>query len=268
MTFQSPAVFPCARFGAKDIAGLSRHERPKRLERSVRDAQPLLLALQPETYGAGCGGLAERAHVADQRQGVDPHHQIQGVEEFLRAPGQVVTVEQIGDRPLDRRYPDLLPQAVDCHDAIRGCEAARRPDEPAGETGRLEHAGLSLRDDLHVMPLRVGVAVQLEGRVIGDRAAKAQTGGSQEAVDRPCRGVGMLGHRGEDATGDAPDVAGLEMLGEHRCDDLVLRPAANGRGIFLPPEDRVGAEEGRGDESRHGGSERSSHYSKIAIYGL
>ena len=136
-------------------------------------------------------GLAERAHVADQRLGVDPHYQIKGVEEFLRAPGQIVTVEQIGDRPLDRRYPDLLPQAVDRRDAIRRREAARRPDEPAGETGRLEHAGLSLRDDLHVMPLRVGVTEQLKGRVIGDRAAKAQTGGGKEAVDQPCRGVGV-----------------------------------------------------------------------------
>ena len=42
-------------------------------------------------------------------------------------------------------------------------EAARRPDEPAGEAGRLEHAGLSPRDDLHVMPLRVGVAVAAQG---------------------------------------------------------------------------------------------------------
>ena len=86
------------------------------------------------------------------------------------------------------------------------------------------------------MPLRIGVALQLKGRVIGDRAAMAETGGGQEAVDRPCRGVGMLGHRGEDATGDAPDVAGLKMLGEHRRDDLVSRSAANRRGVFGPPK--------------------------------
>ena len=208
--------------------------------------------------GAGCGGLATRAHIPDQRQGVDPHHQVQGVEEFLRAPSQIVAVEQIGDRPLDRRHPDLLSQAVDRRDAFRRREAARRPDEPAGETGCLEHAGFSLRDDLQVTPLRVGVSVQFEGRAIGDGAAKAQTGSGEEAVDRPCRGVGMLGHRGEDATGDAPDVAGLDMLGEHRCDDLVVRLATNGRGVFGPAKDRVGTEEGRGEEPGHDGSRRTS----------
>ena len=88
-------------------------------------------------------------------------------------PSEIVAVEQIGDRPLDRRYPDLLSHAVDRHYAIGGREAARRRDEPAGETGRLEHAGFPLRDDLHVMLLRVGVSVQLKGRVIGDGAAKA-----------------------------------------------------------------------------------------------
>ena len=116
--------------------------------------------------------------------------------------------------------------------------------------------GSPCRDDLYVMPLRVGVALQLKSRVIGDRAAMAQTGGGQEAVDRPCRGVGMLGHRGEDATGDAPDVAGLEMLGEHRRDDPVLGAAANSRGVFGATEDRVSAEEGCGDEPGHGSSGR------------
>ena len=73
----------------------------------------------------------------------------------------------------------------------------------------------------------------------------------------------MLGYRGEDATGNAPDVAGLEMLGEHRRDDLVFRPAANGRGILRPPEDRIGAEEGRGDESRHAGS--GDFFNRLAV---
>ena len=103
------------------------------------------------------------------------------------------------------------------------------------------------------MPLRVGAAVQLEGRVISDHAPTAQTGGGQEAVDRPFPGVGMLGHRREDATRDAPDVARMKMLGEHRRDDLVLRATANSRGVFGAAEDRVSAEEGRGYEPGHGG---------------
>src|SRR3546814_216392 len=116
--------------------------------------------------------------------------------------------------PLDRRHADLQPQAVDRCNAVRRCEAARRLNEPAGETDRLEYAGLAARDHLHLMPLRVGAAVQLEGRVIGDHAAPAQTGGGQEAVDGPFAGVGMLGHGCKDTARDAPDVAGLKMLRE------------------------------------------------------
>ena len=179
--------------------------------------------------------------------------QIQRVEELLRVAGEVIAIEEIRDRPLDRRHADLQPQAVDRRDAVRRREAARRLDEPAGEADGFEHAGLTGRDHLHVMPLGVGAAVQLKGRVIGDRAATAQTGGGQEAIDRPFLGVGMLGHGCEDAPRDAPDVARLKMLGKHRRDDLVLRTAADSRGVFCAAEDRVSAEEGRGYEPGHGG---------------
>ncbi|MCY4560227.1 MAG: hypothetical protein OXF79_28490, partial [Chloroflexi bacterium] len=59
---------------------------------------------------------------------------------------------------------------------------------------------------------------------------------------------------------------GLEVLGEHRRDDLVIWSPTNRRGVFGPPEDRVGAEEGRGEEPGHDGSESYSSYSIIAIY--
>ena len=38
----------------------------------------------------------------------------------------------------------------------------------------------------------------------------------------------MCRHRGEDAAGDAPDIAGPQMLAEHRCVDPVppRRPTA------------------------------------------
>ena len=81
-----PRCLSLARLGAENISGLTRHERAEIFEHSIWNAQPLLLALQPEAHGAGGGGLAERAHVPDQRQGVYPHHQVQGVEEFLRPP--------------------------------------------------------------------------------------------------------------------------------------------------------------------------------------
>jgi hypothetical protein len=89
--------------------------------------------------------------------------------------------------------------------------------------------------------------------VIGYHAATTQTGGGQEAVDGPFLGVGMLGHGGEDAPCDAPDVARLKVLGQHRCYDLVARAAADSRGIFGAAEDRVSAEEWRGYEPGHGG---------------
>ena len=92
--------------------------------------------------------------------------------------------------------------------------------------------------------------------MIGDRAAMVQAGGDQEAVDRPCRGIGMLGHRCEDAPRDAPEVAGSKMLGEHRRDGLIFRTAADSRCVFGAAEDRVSAEERCGDEPGHGSSGR------------
>ena len=46
-----PGCLSLARSGAKSVSGLTRHESAKRLERSIRDTQPALLALQPEAHG-------------------------------------------------------------------------------------------------------------------------------------------------------------------------------------------------------------------------
>ena len=204
------------------------------------------------------GGVAARACIPDQCRGVDARHQIQRVEELLRAPGQIATVEQVHDRPLDHRHIDPQPQTVDHHHAISRCrvswgEAARWLDEPAGESDRLERARLPARDDLHLISLAVGAAVQLKRRVTGDDRIAAQAGSSQKAIDGPGPGIGVLGHGREHTARDTPDVARPLMLGEHRGDGPVAGAAANGGSVFFAAEDRVCAEEGRGYEPRHGG---------------
>lgn len=95
--------------------------------------------------------------------------------------------------------------------------------------------------------------MQLEGRVAGDDAIPSQAGSGQEAIDGPDPGVGVSGHGREDTPRDTPDVARLQMLGEHRGDGPVTGAAADGGGVFVAAEDRVCAEEGRGDEPRHDG---------------
>ena len=164
-----------------------------------------------------------------------------------------MSVEQVRDRPLDRRRADLQPQAIDNRDALRWRKAARRLDEPAREVSRFEHARLAGRYHLYFMAVRVGTAVQFEGRVVSDHATAAQTGSGQETVDRPFGGVGMLGHGREYATRDAPDVARLKMLGEHRRDHLVVGTTADSRRVLGAIEDRPSAEEGSGYEPGHGG---------------
>ena len=234
-------------------------------------AQPLVLALQPETDCARRRRVATRACVPNQRAGVDTCHQIQRVEELLRASGQIMAVEQIHDGARQRRHLDLQPQAIDQHHAVRlprvrPGEASRWPDEAAGKAVGLEHAWLSGGDDLHVVPFGIGVAVQLQGRVIGDYAPCAHPGGRQEAVNRPCTRVCVLGHGCEHRAGDASDVARLEMLGEHRGDDLVARLAANGGSVFGSAENRVRTEEGRRFEPGHGNLAGTWSKSSITIY--
>ena len=124
-----------------------------------------------------------------------------------------------------------------------------------------------MRDDLHVMALRVGVAaMQFKSRVIGNHAPLAQAGGGQETVNRPFSGIGMFGHRREDSARNASDIACLKMLGKHCRDDPVLRPAANSSGVLSTTEDRMGAEEGRGYEPGHGGFSISLHYIQHKLY--
>ena len=103
------------------------------------------------------------ARVPDQCYGIGSRHQIQRVEELPGTTGQVVTVEQIRSRPFHRRHPGICSQTIDRHDAGRRSETAWWPDEPSGEADHLEHAGLSQRDDLHIVPFFKGTAVQLEG---------------------------------------------------------------------------------------------------------
>ena len=232
-------------------------ERPEILECFARHAKPLPLAFQPETHRAGGCGVATRGSVPDQRARVDTRHQIERVEKLFRASGQVVTVEQVRDGARERRHPDLHPQPIDRRHAVglgRGLpgEPSRGLHEPAGQAVRLEHARLSRGDDLHVVPFRTGVAVQLQGRVIGDDAARAQPRGRQEAVNGPVARVRVLGYGREDLTGDTPDVARLEMLGKHCRHDPVARLAADGGGVLGPAEDGMRAEERRRDEPGHG----------------
>ena len=94
--------------------------------------------------------------------------------------------------------------------------------------------------------------MQLQGRVIGNDAARAQPRRRQEAVNGPATRVRVLGHRREDLAGDAPDVARLEMLGKHCRHDPVARLAADGGGVLGPAEDGMRAEERRRDEPGHG----------------
>ena len=175
--------------------------------RAARQAAPPL-AFQPETHRAGGCGVATRTSVPDQRDRVDTRHQIERVEKLFRASGRIVTVEQIRDGARERRHPDLHPQPIDRRHAVglgRGRPGGplRGLHEPAGQAVRLVHARLSRGDDLHVVPLRTGVAVQLQGRVIGDHAARAQPRGRQEAVNGPVARVRVLGH-GREHTAVSP----------------------------------------------------------------
>ncbi len=70
--------------------------------------------------------------------------------------------------------------------------------------------------------------MQPEGRVAGDDTVPSQAGSGQEAIDGPDPGVGVSGHGREDAPRDTPDVARLQMLGEHRGDGPVTGAAADG----------------------------------------
>ena len=173
------------------------------------------MTFQPETHRAGGCGVATRASVSDQRDRVDTRDQIERVEKLLRASGQIVTVEQVRDGARERRHPDLHSQPIDRRHAVglgrgRPGEPLRGLHEPAGQAVRLEHARLSRGDHLHVVPFRVGVAVQLQGRVIGNDAARAQPRRRQEAVNGPTACVRVLGHRREHT---ADSHGGIAMQG-------------------------------------------------------
>ena len=57
--------------------------------------------------------------ITNQRFGIDARHQIQRVEKFLSASGQIMTIERIRDGSLDGRHVDLQAQAINGRDAIR-----------------------------------------------------------------------------------------------------------------------------------------------------
>ena len=108
---------------------------------------------------------------------------------------QIVADKQIRDCLLNCCHSYILAQSVEHHGSIRRNKAARWLNELSGETGSLEQAGSTTRDNLHVKCLGVGTAVQLQGGVKGDRAIRTQAGGCQKAAGRPRRRVGMLGYR-------------------------------------------------------------------------
>ena len=76
------------------------------------------MTFQPQTHRAGGCGVATRASVPDQRDRVDTRHQVERVEKLFRAPGQIVTAEQVRDGARERRHPDLHPQPIDRRHAL------------------------------------------------------------------------------------------------------------------------------------------------------
>jgi hypothetical protein len=116
--------------------------------------------------------------VADERCSIDPCDEVERVEQLFCPAGEFVAVEQICDRALDRRDANVEPHAVNHHHpvlqvSISSGEAAARLDEAAREAGGFEHTWLTRRNHLDLIPLRIGGAMQLQRRVIGDDSAPA-----------------------------------------------------------------------------------------------
>ncbi|MEQ8828099.1 MAG: hypothetical protein RIC82_10005, partial [Parvibaculum sp.] len=197
---------------------MSRGERVQLFERGAFYIEPVLFALQPISQGADRRRVAERACMPDQGGGVDARDQVKRIEKLLCAAGKIIPIKKVGDRPLDCRYANVEPHAIDDRNAVhqasvfRG-DATRRFHEPAREIRSLDDARLAGCDDLHLVAFRISTAVKLEGRVIGDNAAAPQAGCRQETIDRPLGGIGMLWDGRENAPRDALDIAGPKMLG-------------------------------------------------------
>ena len=198
ITFQPAAVRPSPGLAPSAYRACRGASACNFLSTAASTPSRSLFALQPISQSAGRGRIVERARIPDQGGGIDARDQVKRIEKLLRTAREIIAVEEIGDRPLDCRYADVEPHAINDRNAISQAaiflgEATRRFHEPAGEISGLDDPRLAGRDDLHLMAFRIGAAVKFEGRVIGDNAAAPQSGRCQETIDRPFAGIGMFG---------------------------------------------------------------------------
>ena len=155
-----------------------------------------------------------------------------------------MTVKQVRYGALDRCHIQQQSQAVDdCHPirkrALPVRKAPRWPDETTGKPVAIVRTWLTTCEYLNLMPYRVGIAVQFQGRMIGDDAARAQTGGGQEAVYGPTLRPGMFWNGRKYLARYSPDVARFKMLCEHCRNDLVAAVSTDRVSVFGTPKYRV-----------------------------
>ena len=152
-------------------------------------------------------------------------------------------MQDIDDRAFDRRHAHRHPLTIHGRGQVV-CLAGRhqclrRGHETAGTERQVHKFGPSGADELDLIELGIGYAVQLERGVKSENAVGAQFARRGEAVDHHPVRRQMGWDRSEDLAADALDVASPQVMPEQAGDIGSARRMAEGRRELSPREDRV-----------------------------
>lgn len=141
-------------------------QRSKILERGIRYGESMALTIQPVTQRSGSGCVAPPLREVDKgievQRGLALYHEIQAPEQVFSSARQIVPVEQVQQRPFERRQVDGETLAIDGGYALIWRMVGRVTDEAASDVGRLDEPRLAASDELDFLRWRDCAAVQFE----------------------------------------------------------------------------------------------------------
>lgn len=104
---------------AQGVAVLARRQLVDRIKRGVGNTQLFAMRFQPPARRPLGRRIAVGRQMDGKPLGVETPDEVKAVDQFLRAAGEVRSIEHIGDRPLQGGYRHGLAKAVDRRDAVR-----------------------------------------------------------------------------------------------------------------------------------------------------
>ena len=176
------------------------------------------MLVEKEAYPSSCETRRELARVVDHGVEVEELHHLQRAPDLFPPSASVRSIENVDQSPLESRDPHYASgvSSLD-YSATQVRKVSHRSRDLDGNEFQVEEGEAPIPASSKVVeaaPKRVGPAVELQRRVVGNDGIIRQLGGHEVGIDRGVCGLQSAGHRGIEAAPHAQDPAGRNVFSQ------------------------------------------------------